>query len=114
MSDIAKNIYEDQKNDFLENESSIEVLGEMYGLEGPFSAYVLILDGSHSEYDNRLTKLEVNFYMFSAGYCYTKAGFNKESGESGRIGMFGSDAEMSSEKISEILGDVLFDIYKIK
>lgn len=112
MSDICKKTFEEQKGKFLEGCSSVEELGEEYGMESDFSGYVLILDPDHSEYDYRVSKLETDFGMTSVGYCDTKCGFIKEEGEVGRIGMFNSD--ISIVEIQNVLGEVLFDSYKVK
>lgn len=113
MSDIVKNIFENQKDDFLELCGSVEELAENYGLEPDFqSAYVMILNPDHDKYDYKLTKMEVDHDMISAGYCDTQCGFDQNNGEVGRIGMF--QESISSDEIREFLGDVLYDIYQLK
>ena len=112
MSDLCKKIFELQKDEFLEGSSTIEEIGEEYGMESYFIGYVLILDPDHTEYDYRVSKLETDFHMTSVGYCDTKCGFIEEKGEVGRIGMFNSD--ISIVEIQNVLGEVLFDSYKVK
>ena len=113
MSDIVKKCFEDQKSDFLEDCESIEELGENYGLDSEFqSAYVMILNPDHDEYDNKLTQMELDHEMISAGYCDTKCGFDQNNGEVGRVGMFRES--ISSDQIRVFLGDVLYDIYQLK
>lgn len=113
MSDIVKNVFENQKSDFLELSESIEELAENYGLDSDFqSAYVMILNPDHDKYDYKLTQMEVDHDMISAGYCDTQCGFDQNNGEVGRIGMF--QENISSDEIREFLGDVLYDIYQLK
>ena len=113
MSDIVKNAFENQKSDFLELSESIEELAENYGLDSDFqSAYVMILNPDHDKYDYKLTQMEVDHDMISAGYCDTQCGFDQNNGEVGRIGMF--QENISSDEIREFLGDVLYDIYQLK
>jgi hypothetical protein len=112
MSDIGKKVFEQQKDQFLEGYSTIEELGEQYDMESDFSGYVLILDPDHADYDYRVSKLETDFEMTSAGYCDVKCGFIEELGEVARIGMFNSD--ISIDEIKNILADVLFDSFKVK
>ena len=50
--------------------------------------------------------LETDFEMISGGYCL------EELGEVGRIGMF--DSDISINEIQNVLGEVLFDSYKVK
>ena len=112
MSDLCKKTFEEQKDKFLEGCSSVEELGEQYGLGPDFQGYVLILNPDHPEYDQRLSVLETDFEMISGGYCDTKCGFLEELGEVGRIGMF--DSDISINEIQNVLGEVLFDSYKVK
>lgn len=112
MSDIAKDLFNQNPSHYMEGEESINELGEMYGLEGDFSAFFMILNPNHPNYDDKLNDLELEYEMFSAGYEDTSAGFLKDGGEVSRIGMFQS--KFTTEQMYSMLGDVVFDVYQIK
>jgi hypothetical protein len=71
----------------------------------------MILNPDHNNFDDNVSKLEMNYNMISAGYCDTKAGYIEELGEVGRLGFF--QEYVSEEKIGEVLEEVLFDLIKI-
>lgn len=115
MSDIAKKIFEQKRGELMEGNSSIEELYEAYGGEpvsGKLHAYLLILNPDNPQYDDKLTCLEADHQMTSAGFTNVHAGFIESEGEAARIGIFNSD--FAEEKLIQILGDVLFDVYKIQ
>jgi len=112
MSDIAKELFNQNPSKYMDGEESIEELGEMYGLEGDFSAFFMILNPTHPNYDDKLNDLELEHEMFSAGYEDTSAGFLKMEGEVSRIGMF--ESKFTIDQIYSILGGVVFDVYQVK
>ena len=121
MSEIAKNLFKSNTKKWLEGFSSLDECNEnLYCEEGTLHGYFLILNPDDHEYENRLNKLEIEFNMFSIGVEFLKesVGFNTK-GESVRVGMFNSEnhfpnGSINSDKIREILGDVLYDIYKFQ
>ena len=73
MSDIAKNLFEKNKTKYLEGDSSVEELinryNEYHGLELDegslwdkkfISAYFLILNPDHENYDYELIKIKID------------------------------------------------------
>ena len=112
MSDIAQELFNQNPSKYMDGEESIELLGEMYGLEGDFSAFFMILNPTHPNYDDKLNDLELEHEMFSAGYEDTSAGFLKMEGEVSRIGMF--ESKFTIDQIYSILGGVVFDVYQVK
>jgi hypothetical protein len=112
MSDIAKELFNQNPSKYMDGESTINELGEMYGLDGDFHAFFMILNSNHADYDDKLNTLELEYEMFSAGYEDTSSGFLKEGGEVSRIGMFQSN--FTVDQIHSILGEVVFDVYQIK
>jgi len=122
MSDIAKKLFEKDPKGWYDGYSSLEELNEdMAGLEGTLHGYLLILNETDFDaYDERLNKLEMEYGMCSAGYKLLKESLGfQEIGETVRIGIFSSekhhpDGEINSDKIREILGDVLYDLYKFQ
>ena len=122
MSDIAKSLFESDPKGWFDGYSSLEELNEDMGcLEGPLHGYLFILNEQDMDaYDERLTRLEIDFEMTSAGprFLEKSVGF-QEVGETVRIGVFSSEqhhphGEIDSNKIKEILGDVLYDLYKFQ
>ena len=102
--------------------SSLEELNKnMHGFEGALHGYLLILnDSDFDAYDERLNRLEMDYEMCSAAmeFLNESLGFNK-NGETVRTAVFNSEqhhpeAEINSDKIREILGDVLYDLYKFQ
>ena len=113
MSDIAKKVFEENKNNVLEGASNIEELCEAYEVNAKdATAYFLVLDPDSSHYEDRLTCLEIDHRMISAGYIDCHAGFIQGKGEVARVGIF--ETEFPKQKLIEILGDVLFDVCQIK
>jgi hypothetical protein len=113
MSDIAKKTYEENKNDILGGMLNIEELLAAYEIQANDAAvFFLILDPDNPHYEERLTCLETNHSMTSAGYIDCHAGFIEGKGEVARVGIF--ETAFSGQKVKEILGDVLFDIYQLK
>jgi hypothetical protein len=122
MSDIAKNLFEKDHIRWFDGYSSLEELNDnMYCFEGTLHGYLLILNpDTGDEFDNRLNRLEMDYEMCSAAieFLSDSIGFN-QNGESVRIGIFNSenhqpDGEINSDKIREVLGDVLYDLYKFQ
>jgi hypothetical protein len=95
----------------LEGSTSVLELANEYGLENGFICYFMILNPDHNNFDDNLSKLEMDYNMISAGYCDTKAGFIEDLGEVGRLGFF--QEHISEDKIREVLQDVLFGIIKV-
>ena len=112
MSDIAKDLFNQNPSHYMDGEETINELGEMYGLEGDFSAFFMILNPNDPNYDDKLNDLELEYEMFSAGNQDTSAGFLKDGGEVSRIGMFQS--KFTIDQMYSILGDVVFDVHQIK
>lgn len=122
MSDIAKALFENDPHGWFDGYSSIEELNEdMACLEGPLHGYLFILNETDLDaYNERLSELEIDFEMTSAGQRFLEesVGF-QETGETIRIGIFSSEqhhpqGQIDSDKIREILGDVLFDLHKFQ
>lgn len=122
MSDLAKKIFEENREEFFEGNSTLEELLASNDIEDDIiNAYVLILNQKSPEYDFKLDALETDHGMTSLGFTFTHAGFIEGDGEASRIGIFGSrskesgsDIGTSQEKMAKFLGDVLFDIYQLK
>jgi hypothetical protein len=95
----------------LEGSTSVLELANEYRLEEGFICYFMILNPDHNNFDDNLSKLEMDYNMISAGYCDTKAGFIEDLGEVGRLGFF--QEHISEDKIREVLQDVLFGIIKV-
>ena len=106
-----KEVFNDLKNQILEGSNSINELAIDYGLEEGYVCYFMILNPDHSNFDNNVSKLEMDYNMTSAGYCDTKAGYIEELGEVGRLGFF--QEHISEDKIKEVLQDVLFGLIKL-
>ena len=122
MSDIAKNLFEKDPKRWFDGYNSLEELNDnMFCFEGTLHAYILILNpDAGDEFDNRLNKLEMDYQMCSASieFLNESIGFNS-NGESVRTALFSSDyhapdGEIDADKIREILGEVLYDIYKFQ
>ena len=122
MSDIAKNLFEKDPKRWYDGFSSLEELNEnMHGFEGTLHGYLLILNETDVDaYDERLTKLEIDYEMSSGGFKLMKESLGfQEIGETVRTAIFNSEqhhpnGEINSDKIKEILGDVLYDLYKFQ
>lgn len=116
MSDIAKKIFEQNRDVFLEGTSSIEGLYEITkdqpNKNKALCAFLLILNPDNPRYEERLTFLETEHQMLSAGFTTVHAGFIEKEGEAARIGIFNYD--FPEDKFFNILGNVLFDVYKIQ
>lgn len=110
--EIAKKIFEKNKDMFFEGCSSLEELSEMYGVEHIADVYCLILNPDHSNYDSLLTDLEIDEDnpMISCGYMDTNAGFI-DNGEVARIGIF--SLAITEEELKNKLSDILLDIHKV-
>lgn len=120
MSEFAKKLYEQDPERWLDGFDSIEELNEnTFGYDGKLHGYILILNpDTGDEFDNRLNILEMDYQMYSASveFLDESIGFNS-NGESVRAGIFNGDehspnGEIDSDKIREILGEVLYDLYK--
>ena len=109
--DSIRDTYENLKKQILEGSNDVNELANEYGLEDGFVCYFMILNPDHNNFDDNVSKLEMNYNMISAGYCDTKAGYIEELGEVGRLGFF--QEYVSEDKIKEVLQDVLFGIIKI-
>jgi len=109
--DSTRDTYENLKKLILEGSSNINELANEYGLEDGFVCYFMILNPDHHNFDDNLSKLEMDYNMISAGYCDTKAGYIEDLGEVGRLGFF--QEHVSEDKIKEILQDVLFVLIKV-
>jgi hypothetical protein len=122
MSDIAKNLFEKDPKRWYDGFSSLEELNEnMHGFEGTLHGYLLILNETDFDaYDERLSKLEMDYEMCSAHMEFLKESLGfQEIGETVRTAIFNSEqhhpnGEINSDKIKEILGDVLYDLYKFQ
>ena len=122
MSDIAKNLFEKDPKRWYDGFSSLEELNEnMHGFEGTLHGYLLILNETDFDaYDERLSKLEMDYEMCSAHMEFLKESLGfQEVGETVRSVIFNSEqhhpnGEINSDKIKEILGDVLYDLYKFQ
>jgi hypothetical protein len=122
MSEISKKLFEKNPKKWLEGFSSLDECNKnLYGEEGILHGYFLILNpDTGDKFDNRLNELEMDYGMCSIGVEFIREsiGFNK-NGESVRVGMFTSeshspDGSINSDKIKELLGDVLYDLYKFQ
>lgn len=123
MSDIAKSLFDkDPKKWFGGMFSSLEECNEnMYGFEGVLHGYLLILNETDCDaYEERLTKLEIDYEMSEVHNEFLKESLGfQEVGETVRSVIFNSEqhhpnGEINSDKIKEILGDVLYDLYKFQ
>jgi len=116
VSEIAKKVFEQNREAFLEGTCSIEELYEAT-TDQPIKnknlcAFLLILNPDNPQYEERLNCLETEHQMLSTGFATVHAGFIEKEGEAARIGIFNYD--FPEEKIFQILGNVLFDVYKIQ
>lgn len=113
MSDLAKKIFEKHREELLESSTNIDELCTSLEITGDnISAYLLILNPDHPQYDEKLTCLETDHQMQSAGYSTVHAGFIEKEGEAARVGIF--ESFFPKEKLRQVLGEVLFDVYQIK
>lgn len=106
-----KEVFINLKSQILEGCEDINALAIEYGLVEGYTCYFMVLDPDHQNFDESVSRLEMNYNMISAGYCDTQLGFIKDLGEVGRLGFFQDAIEV--DKIKEILQDVLFDIIKV-
>ena len=126
MSDIAKNLFEKNKTKYLEGDSSVEELknryNEDYGLELDegslwdkkfISAYSLILNPDHENYDYELTKLETDHAAASIHFSEAvHMGFIDPEGELCRTILMKEDLDLF--ELNQIMPSIIFDSYKIK
>lgn len=122
MSDIAKNLFEKNPKRWFDGWNTLEELNDnMFCFEGKLHGYLLILNpDTGDKFDNRLNELEIDYQMCSASveFLNESLGFNP-NGESVRTGLFSSEyhspnGEINEDKIREILGEVLYDLYKFQ
>ncbi len=126
MSDIAKNLFEKNKTKYLEGDSSVEELinryNEYHGLELDegslwdkkfISAYFLILNPDHENYDYELTKLETDHAAVSIHFSEAvHMGFIDPEGEVCRTILMKEDLDLF--ELNQIMPSIIFDSYKIK
>lgn len=125
MSHIAKNLFEKEKTKYLEGESSVEKLINRYnqdnGLELDeaslwnkkfISAYFVILNPDHENYDYELTKLETDHAAASIHHSEAvHMGFIDPEGEVCRTILMKEDLDLFG--LNEIMPSIIFDSYKI-
>lgn len=131
MSDLAKKLFEDNKETILAGVASVsQYLKELGNHEDDYlaqldesgNAYYLILNPDHPNYEDQLTQMECSYQGISINGVDTHAGFIEPEGEVSRIvvfpgevaGEFGEEASKTDTSfLKRILPDILFDFHQI-
>ena len=126
MSDIAKKLFEENKSKYLEGDSNVNELinryNEDYGLNDDsesiwekklISAWFLILNPDHENYENELTRLETDHAAASIHFSEAvHTGFIDTEGEVCRTILLKEDLDLF--ELNQIMPSIIFDSYKIK